>query len=69
MNDLSARRGVLDHEAWFRVKMEILILDALSDLENVEDAAGRYGLTPDTPKYLRRIMAVCRNVLTQQQEN
>ena len=46
-----------------RVKMECLVIDALSDLEDVEDAATRYGLAPDTPKYLRQIMDVCRNLL------
>ena len=61
--DFASKRDQINLEASMRVKMECLVIDALSDLEDVEDAATRYGLAPDTPKYLRQIMDVCRNLL------
>ena len=67
--DFATKRDQINHAAWVRTKLEILVIDALSDLEDVEDAATRYGLAPDTPKYLRQIMDVCRNLLEKEKED
>ena len=67
--DFATKRDQINLEASMRVKMECLVIDALSDLEDVEDAATRYGLAPDTPKYLRQIMDVCRNLLEKEKED
>ena len=52
----------INHAAWCRAKIEGRVIDALEGLEDVEDRAGIYGLSIDTPKYIKRIMAVCRNI-------
>ena len=67
--DFATKRDQINHAAWVRTKMEILVIDALSDLEDVEDVATRYGLAPDTPKYLRQILSVCRNLLEKEKED
>ena len=67
--DFATKRDQINHAAWVRTKMEILVIDALSDLEDVEDAATRYGLAPDTPKYLRQILSVFRNLLEKEKED
>ena len=59
----------INHAAWCRAKMEGRAIDALEGLEDVEDRAGIYGLSIDTPKYIKRIMAVCRNILEREKRD
>ena len=53
----------IDHAAWCRAKMEGRVIDALEGLQDVEDRAGIYSLSVNTPKYIKRIIAVCGNIL------
>ena len=59
----------INHAAWCRAKMECRVIDALDGLQDVEDRAGIYSLSIDTPKYIKRIMAVCRNILEREKRD